>query len=138
MSKRIDRTRLHTKTPKVSGTAMLIFKGVLVSFSFSIACVVLLAVISLVSENTYVDDYIQYIMVGVTMLSIFVGSAYAAHHAAAKGMIIGILIGVIYVVFSIGIGMEINGSTISLFMMANKLVAGIAVGILGGLVGVNL
>lgn len=75
MSKRIDRTRLHTKTPKVSGTAMLIFKGVLVSFSFSIACVVLLAVISLVSENTYVDDYIQYIMVGVTMLSIFVGSA---------------------------------------------------------------
>lgn len=138
MSKRIDRTRLHTKTPKVSGTAMLIFKGVLVSFSFSIACVVLLAVISSVSENTYVDDYIQYIMVGVTMVSIFVGSAHAAHHAAAKGMIIGILIGVIYVLFSIGIGMEINGATISLFMMANKLVAGIAVGILGSLVGVNL
>ncbi len=138
MSKRIDRTRFHTKAPKVSGLLMVILRGVLVSFSFSLTCILVLAVISLLTENTYVDDYIQYIMVGVTMMSVFVGSVYAANRAASKGMLIGILIGMIYVVFSVVIGMEINQGSISLFLLANKLVAGIAVGILGGLVGVNL
>ncbi|WP_378952228.1 TIGR04086 family membrane protein [Pelosinus sp. sgz500959] len=138
MSKRIDRTRLHTKPPKVSGTAMLIIKGVVVSFTFSLACVLFLTMISMMTENAYVDNYIQYIMVGVTMLSIFSGSVYAAHHAAAKGMLIGIAIGIIYVLFSVGIGMELNQGTVSVFVLANKFVAGIAVGILGSLVGVNL
>lgn len=138
MSKRMDRTRLHTKPPKVSGTAMLICKGVLVSFSFSVVCILLLTVISGMTENTYVDDYIQYIMVGVMMLSIFFGSAFSAHYAQAKGMLIGLSIGIIYVFFSVGIGMEINQGSINVFVLANKLIAGIAVGILGGLVGVNL
>lgn len=138
MSKRIDRTRLHSKPPKVSGTAMLILRGVMTSFGFSFFCVLLLGMISSMTDNTYVDDYIQYIMVGVMMVSIFIGSVYAAHHAVAKGMIIGIVIGIVYVLFSVGIGMEMNEGSISLFVLANKLIAGIAVGILGGLVGVNL
>lgn len=138
MSKRMDRTRLHTKPPKVSGRAMLICKGVLVSFSFSFACILLLTISSVMTENTYVDDYIQYIMVGVMMLSIFIGSVFSAYYAKAKGMLIGICIGIIYIFFSVGIGMEINQGSISIFMLANKLMAGIAVGILGGLVGVNL
>lgn len=138
MSKRMKRTRLHTKPPKVSGTAKLILRGVVVSFSFSLLCLVVLATLSILIENTYIDDYIQYIMVGVTILSIFVGSMEAARHAAGKGMLIGIMIGIIYVLFSVGIGMEMNQGSISLFLLLNKLAAGVAVGILGGLVGVNL
>ena len=138
MSKHINRTRFNTKPPRVSGTAVLIFRGVLVSLIVSCVCTLFLSVISLVTDNTYVDDYIQYIMVGVTMISIFLGSAYAAKQASSKGLIIGLLIGIIYVSISVAIGMGISHEYVSLFLLANKFVAGIAVGILGGLVGVNL
>jgi putative membrane protein (TIGR04086 family) len=137
VSKRIGKTRFNT-TPKGPGTAMLIGKGVFVSIITSLVCTFFLSVISLVTENTYIDNYMQYVMVGVTMVSIFIGSVYATQQAESKGLIIGILIGLIYVLISVGIGMEISKESISLLVLANKFIAGIAVGILGGLIGVNL
>lgn len=138
MSKRIGRTRFNTKPPRVSGTAVLIFRGILVSLMVSLVCTLFLSVINLVTENTYIDSYIQYIMVGVTMMSIFIGSVYAANKASSKGLIIGVMIGFVYVLISVGLGMEISQEYVSLLVLANKFVAGIAAGILGGLVGVNL
>ena len=138
MSKRIDRTRFNTKPPKVSGTAVLILKGVLVSLIVALVFTLFLSVISLVTDNTYVDFYIQYIMVGVTMISIFIGSAYATQQASSKGLLIGMFIGVIYVLLSVGLGMEISHESVSILVLTNKFVAGIGAGILGGLVGVNL
>ena len=61
MSKCIDRTRFNTKPPKVSGTVLLIFRGVMVSLIVALVCTLFLSVISLVTDNTYVDYYIQYI-----------------------------------------------------------------------------
>jgi len=138
VSKRIDRTRFNTKPPKVSGTAVLILKGVLVSLIVALVFTLFLSVISLVTDNTYVDFYIQYIMVGVTMISIFIGSAYATQQASSKGLLIGMFIGVIYVLLSVGLGMEISHESVSILVLTNKFVAGIGAGILGGLVGVNL
>jgi len=138
VSKRIDRTRFNTKPPKVSGTAVLIVRGILVSLIVALVCTLFLSVISLVTENTYVDDYIQYIMVGVTMISIFIGSVYATQQAASKGLIIGMLIGIIYVLISVALGMEMSHESVSILVLTNKFLAGIAAGILGGLVGVNL
>jgi putative membrane protein (TIGR04086 family) len=137
VSKRIGKTRFNT-TPKGPGTAMLIGKGVFVSIITSLVCTFFLSVISLVTENTYIDNYMQYVMVGVTMISIFIGSVYATQQAESRGLIIGVLIGLIYVLISVGIGMEISQESISLLVLANKFMAGIAVGILGGLIGVNL
>lgn len=138
MSKRIASTRFNTKPSKVSGTGELIVRGVMVSLLVSMVCTVLLSLISLITEDTYIDSYIQYIMVGVTMLSIFVGSMYATRQAASKGMLIGTFVGVVYVLLSAGLGMEMIQEYISIAILANKLVAGVAAGILGGLVGVNL
>jgi len=138
VSKRIGSTRFNTKPSRVSGTAVLILRGVLVSLIVSLACTLFLSVISLVTENTYIDSYIQYIMVGVNMISIFIGSIYATQQIAAKGLLIGMFVGLIYVLLSAGFGMEIIHQYISLSVLANKFVAGVAAGILGGLVGVNL
>ena len=138
MSKRIDRTRFNTKPAKGSRTGVLIFRGVLVSLVVALVCTLFLSVISLVTDNTYIDNYIQYIMVGVTMISIFIGSVYATQQATAKGLIIGTLIGIIYVLLSVALGMGISHETVSLLVLTNKFVAGIAAGILGGLVGTNL
>jgi putative membrane protein (TIGR04086 family) len=137
VSKRTGKTRFNT-TPKGPGTATLIGKGVFVSIIVSLVCTFFLSLISLVTENTYIDYYMQYVMVGVTIVSIFIGSVYATQQAESKGLIIGILIGLIYVLISVGIGMEISQESISPFVLVNKFMAGIAVGILGGLIGVNL
>jgi putative membrane protein (TIGR04086 family) len=138
VSKYVGRTRFNTKSPKESGATILICKGVLVSIIVSLFCTFFLSVISLVTENTYIDSYMQYIMVGVTMLSIFLGSVYATQQAESKGLLIGILIGITYVLISTGLGMEISQESISLLVLINKFLAGTAVGILGGLIGVNL
>jgi len=132
------RMRTNTQPPKSSGTAVLIFKGVITSVAVSIFCILFLALISLTSDNTFIEAYMQYIMVGVTLTSIFIGSAYATQQAQAMGLIIGMTIGIIYVLVSLSIGIELNNETLSIFVVANKLVAGLAAGALGGLVGVNL
>ena len=137
MSKYVRRTRFNT-TPQGPGMASLIVKGVFVSIITSLVCTLFLSLVSLVTENTYIDNYMQYVMVGVTMVSIFIGSVYATQKASSRGMVIGIMIGFIYVLISVGIGMEMSQESISPFVLANKLLAGIAVGILGGIVGVNL
>ncbi|AIF51903.1 TIGR04086 family membrane protein [Pelosinus sp. UFO1] len=137
MSKYVRRTRFNT-TPQGPGMASLIVKGVFVSIITSLVCTLFLSLVSLVTENTYIDNYMQYVMVGVTMVSIFIGSVYATQKASSRGMVIGIMIGFIYVLISVGIGMEMSQESISPFVLANKVMAGIAVGILGGIVGVNL
>jgi len=137
VSKYVRRTRFNT-TPQGPGMASLIVKGVFVSIITSLVCTLFLSLVSLVTENTYIDNYMQYVMVGVTMVSIFIGSVYATQKASSRGMVIGIMIGFIYVLISVGIGMEMSQESISPFVLANKLLAGIAVGILGGIVGVNL
>ncbi|HAK73756.1 MAG TPA: TIGR04086 family membrane protein [Sporomusaceae bacterium] len=117
---------------------VLILKGVITSVAVSIFCILFLALISLTSDNTFIEAYMQYIMVGVSLTSIFIGSAYATQQAQAMGLIIGVTVGIIYVLVSLGIGVELNNETLSMLVVVNKLVAGVAAGALGGLVGVNL
>lgn len=108
------------------------------SLFVSVICTLLLSLVSLIAENLRLDHYVQYIMVAITMLSIFIGSAFATQKAASMGLILGMTIGVVYVLLSVAIGMKLSHETISLLVLANKLAAGIAAGALGGLVGINL
>jgi putative membrane protein (TIGR04086 family) len=124
--------------PHKRNVALLIVKGVLLSIAVSLLFTIMLSIISLITENLYVDKYMQYIMVGITMVSIFIGSAFATLRAESMGLIIGISVGVIYVLISVAIGMSLSRESISLLMLANKIIAGIAAGALGGLVGVNI
>lgn len=138
MTKYTGKTRGNTKIRKSSRSVVLVFVGVVVSLVVSLVCTVFLSLVSLVSEGSFIEQYMQYIMVAVTMVSIFIGSVFATQKAAAKGLLIGIAVGFIYVIVSVGFGMELCQETISLLVFANKFVAGIAVGALGGLIGINL
>ena len=139
MTKITRRARFSPKRqPENTGVAVLIFKGVFASLLVSIACVLFLSIISLVTENTTIDKYLQYVMVGVTMVSIFIGSVYATQKAESKGLIIGMAIGIIYVLCSIGIGLELSHEPVLPLVLVNKCIAGLAAGALGGLVGINL
>lgn len=139
MAKITRRARFVSKRQMEStGIILLIFKGVGVSLVVSVVFLMFLALISLISDNLLIDRYMKYIMVGVTMISIFVGSIYSAQRAESKGLIIGMSIGVVYVLCSVAIGLKLSHEPVIMLVILNKCVAGVAAGALGGLVGVNL
>ncbi|HWR45582.1 TIGR04086 family membrane protein [Sporomusa sp.] len=138
MAKVSRRTRNYPQAPRNTNVPMAIFKGVAVSIAVSLVCAVCLSLISLISENRFIDTYLEYIMVAVTMTSIFIGSVYATKQISGKGLIIGCAVGIIYVLFSIGIGFELGQEQISWLMLGNKFAAGSLAGALGGFIGVNL
>lgn len=132
-------THWNTTPPKkVSGIISPVIKGILVSFIFSLICVLLLSVFSLISENEFIDQHLQYIMVGISIISIFCGSVFATQKAGSKGLFIGMTVGIAYVCIAVLIGKGLHDESLSLLVFLNKLLAGIAAGSLGGLVGVNL
>lgn len=138
MAKVSRRARFNAPPSKSPGAAILIGKGVLVSLTISILCTIFLSIISLITENVFIENYLTYVMVAITITSIFIGSVYSTLKAESMGLIIGMAIGFIYVLFSIGIGMQLATEPISWLMIANKITAGLAAGALGGFVGVNL
>ncbi|SCM80087.1 conserved membrane hypothetical protein [uncultured Sporomusa sp.] len=138
MAKLSRRAKNYPQTPRNTNMPMAVFKGVAVSIAISLFCAVCLSLISLLSDSRFIDSYIEYIMVAVTMTSIFGGSMYAAKQVAGKGLLIGCAVGVIYVLFSVGIGLELGQSQVSWLMLGNKFAAGSLAGALGGFIGVNL
>jgi putative membrane protein (TIGR04086 family) len=132
------RTRVSVQTQKVPGAAMAIGAGVLVSLMVSLVAITFLSVVSLATESLFVENYLRYIMVAVTVTSIFLGSAFAAQRAGGAGLLVGMAVGLMYVLISVGVGLEMTQEPVSLLVLANKAFAGIAAGALGGLVGVNL
>ncbi|MDR3592367.1 MAG: TIGR04086 family membrane protein [Negativicutes bacterium] len=138
MAKVSRRARFGAQPKMAPGVAVLIFKGVLVSLAVSLACVLFLALASLATESLLVENYMRYIMVAVTVISIFSGAAYAAQRAGSAGLFIGMAVGAAYVLISLAIGLEITPESVSFLVLANKFLAGVAAGALGGLVGVNL
>ncbi|MDT8901459.1 TIGR04086 family membrane protein [Anaeroselena agilis] len=138
MAKVTRRTRVNVPTQRLPGAVMAIGAGVLVSLIVSLVAIVFLSVVSLATESLFVESYLRYIMVAVTVTSIFIGSAFAARRAGGAGLLVGMAVGFMYVLISVGVGLEMTQEPVSLLVLANKAFAGIAAGALGGLVGVNL
>lgn len=138
MAKVTRRTRVNVPTQKVPGAVMAIGAGVLVSLIVSLVAIVFLSVVSLATESLFIENYLRYIMVAVTVTSIFIGSAFAAQRAGGAGLLVGMAVGLMYVLISVGVGLEMAQEPVSLLVLANKAFAGIAAGALGGLVGVNI
>ena len=138
MAKASHRTKKHPQAPQNINITMAIFKGVAVSIAISLILAVGLSIVSLLSDSGFIDNHLEYIMVTVTMVSIFAGSVYATKQTAAKGLLVGCAVGLVYVLFSIGVGIELGHEQVSWLMLGNKLAAGSLAGALGGFIGVNL
>lgn len=121
-----------------TGILRYILHGLGVSIISTLVFSLFLSFASMATASVRVEEYMSYVVVGVTVTSIFIGSIYAAQKAGSRGLIIGVAIGAIYVFVSIALGMKVSGETITLAMFTNKFLAGVAAGALGGTVGVNL
>lgn len=138
MAKRI-RNKANALLPRrVPQVVKLIISGIIMSLAISAFAVVFLSAFFLVAESPFVERNLQYIIVGITMSSIFIGSVYATFKVESKGLIVGSIIGFCYVSLSLLIGLYVAQDMLSIWVTVNKFVAGIAAGALGGLVGVNL
>lgn len=138
MAKVSRYTRFNPQPQKDPSLIGSLLTGVVVSFVVSLISALGLTIVSLVTDVLFIDNYLQYIMVGVTLISIFIGSAFATLRAGSHGLLIGVTIGVIYVLISVLIGTNLSQESLSILMLLNKLVAGMGAGALGGLIGVNL
>lgn len=127
--------RLPQKVPKL---VALIVAGVMMSLAISVLAVIFLSVYFLLLESPIFERNLQYVIVGITMISIFIGSVYATFKMESKGLIAGLIIGFGYVSVSILIGLYVAQDNSSIGVILNKYLAGMAAGALGGLVGVNL
>jgi putative membrane protein (TIGR04086 family) len=132
------RARFNTQPKENAGIAGMLFKGVLVSLLVALVCTLFLTVVNLLTENLFVENHIRYIMIGINMISVFIGGAFAAQRTKSLGLLVGMGVGVIYVLISLAVGMEFSRDNLSLLVLANKFVAGMAAGALGGFIGVNL
>lgn len=119
-------------------TIGLIIRGVLVGLCISLFFTLLFSLVTLASDTVYIGQYTHYVMIAVNIVSIFIGSVYASRQAQSRILLIGITVGVLYVLLSILIGMQLNGETIALSVFINKILTGIAAGALGGVIGLHL
>ncbi|MDL2280445.1 TIGR04086 family membrane protein [Selenomonadales bacterium OttesenSCG-928-I06] len=132
---------------------ILVLKGVVVSIIISMISIFFLSLVTIVTDlyntNTTIgnviaifsynlDFYLNYIMIGITMLSIFFASLYIAKVSQRRGALLGIAIGCIYVLFSVGISTDLGQNQIFIASFLNKLLAGCFSGALGGFIGVNM
>ena len=131
LKKTVQQTSVFTLSSRI-------MKGLGVSVGVSIGCLILLSIFTMFSESSYLENHIQYVMVAVTMVSIFIGSVCSTLRTESMGLIIGMVVGLLYVVLSIAISCIFNQEAIVIVMIVSKVLAGLAAGAIGGLVGVNL
>ncbi|MDR1702601.1 MAG: TIGR04086 family membrane protein, partial [Sporomusaceae bacterium] len=123
----------------------VILKGVALSIIVSLICAFFLSLLTFMSDVSALDNYLEYIMIGVTLMGIFIGSVYAAKKISGKsppvlvrGLLVGVSIGIIYALFSVGISSDLGQNQILLPVLGNKVAAGSLAGALGGFIGINL
>ncbi len=138
MAKLVRNQSTALASRKIPQWVALIIAGVIMSLAISVFAVVFLSVFLLIAESSFIEYHLQYVIVGITMASIFIGSVYATYKVESKGLIMGIIIGFCYVSLSIIISVYVTQDSLSIWTTLNKYMAGIAAGALGGLVGVNL
>ncbi len=138
MAKVSGRKPYYMQPQKTAGIPVLVFRGLIVSLLVSLISIVFLTVITLISDSVFLEEYNQYVMIAVAMLSIFTGSAFATRKAQSKALLIGAAVGCVYILLSVGIGLELSNDAIAVSVLVNKFLAGIAAGALGGIAGINL
>lgn len=130
--------RAFQEAPHAGHPIVYIVKGSAVSIIVSLLFSVFLAVISLVTDLASIERYMPYIMLGATICSVFVGSVYAAQQARAKGLLIGVGVGVAYVLAAALFDMQMSTESLSMLVFGKKLAVAAVTGAVGGMVGTNL
>lgn len=130
--------RIYQEPPRPATPIIFVVKGLTASIFVSLLFSTFLATISLVTDVASIEKYMPYLTTGATICSVFIGSVYATQQSRGKGLLIGVGIGVMYVLCSAVFEIRVSGETITTIAFSKKMVMMSAAGALGGIVGTNL
>ena len=114
-----------------------IIKGVVIAMLFTIVC---LTIFSILLVNTSMsENLIQPVVIGVTGVSILLGSSIATRKKNKNGIINGAVVGFIYIFLIYFISSLINDMNFSTNLSSIIMIlVGIIGGAIGGIIGVNI
>lgn len=130
--------RAYVEPARFDHPVLYIVKGTALSVLVSLIFSLFLAVISMVADLASIERYMSYIVLGATVCSVFIGSAYAARQAKIHGVLIGAGVGIAYVLAASLFNMHISTETFHLIILGKKMAITAATGAIGGVVGVNI
>lgn len=129
------RTVERTADPEgINGAA--IAAGVVMTFALTVIVSAILAVAITVTDIT--EGHVSGVLYYIGLLTTAVGGGVASRRASSRGWLHGGLVGIIYVVVSLAVGLIIFPGTAIFFEAGRKLAVAFIAGALGGVVGLNL
>lgn len=113
----------------------LIFKGCIFSLISTLILVFLVSLLYYFSNVS--DNIINIILFSITVISVFLGGLITAKKAESRGLIYGLFSSVAYFIIIFAVSIIINKQANFTPHFLSMLFAGLASGMLGGIVGVN-
>jgi len=114
----------------------IILKSVGIGYGFSLICFLLLAV--LVTYTRLSEAIVPTVTQGIIIIGLAISGAGAAVRSRARGWLYGIICGVLFIgVILIVSWIAVEGFTFDRYIFS-KVVLGILVGAIGGMIGINL
>lgn len=122
---------------KSSNFVTSVFKGVIIAMIFTLIC---LTVFSLLLINTNMtENLIQPVVIGITIISILIGSFFSNRKRNKNGVFNGCIVGIIYIAIIYIISSILNSMNFALNSSSIIMISlGLLGGTIGGIIGVNL
>lgn len=118
-----------------TNTFYIIIKGLLISIAFTLVSLLIFSII--LTYTNLSESTIPIAVIGITMVSILVGSAISMGKLSRNGLINGSILGIIYIMILYILSSILNtGFTVNIYTIV-MILLGIVAGMIGGIIGVN-
>ena len=120
---------------KTNNTAVSLTKGAIISYIITTIVFIVYGILLTYTEIT--EEKIQIVVMITTVVSVLIGGIIASRGVNSKGLMFGMLVGLIYAIIMIMIGLcilptlKITSKMIMIFILS------ISAGGIGGIIGIN-
>ena len=110
-------------------------KGIIISFLITLITIFIFSII--LTYTNISENIIPIVIIGLTFISILIGSIITMRNIPKNGLINGAIIGGVYVIMLYLISSILNtGFSLNIYTIF-MIIAGIVSGIIGGIIGIN-
>ena len=114
----------------------IILKSVSIGYGFSLICFLLLAAI--VTFTKLSEAVVPMVTQGIVIIGLTISGVTAAMKSRTRGWLYGIICGILFIgVIIIASWIAVDGFTFDKYV-TSRIILGIAVGAIGGMIGINL
>ncbi|NLM44078.1 MAG: TIGR04086 family membrane protein [Clostridiales bacterium] len=115
---------------------ILLIKSLFLALIISFACIIIYSII--LSFTSVSDNTMSIITQAITMVSIVAAALYCGKKVKSKGWLYGMIVGILFVLLMIPISMMWGQTPVFDRYFAAKIIMGSLVGLIGGVIGVNI